>query len=419
MKEESKSSFPFWTYAVKGAVMGIFALVIKLISSFSAIAVYSQDGIVVDLPDFAADIAIFVASLIIYNSVFNLFFSFDKSAAKEYFYSEASLGEASEFKRTFFCKPFLAEIIPALLILSIASACGASWEIFGMFHTAEGKSPYSSGPLPFLATLALVFLILAYERYEAVRYFKILKKQSALEELESKSKIILRVILIFAYPLVLPYLPLVAYLFISSANIITALLAAPVLILSILAIIAAIIGIKLLISIKNRRAFFKKLKTLVRQNSFTLSEIQNPYASLFSRKKNCTFTVKTKKGSFDCLVIGNLNASVPICFTSNSEGYYRYRLGTAKHNVTMQKHFEYTAPGENRKIMIINPTPKYAYICDPECKKEKRLYNSDKLWNYVAYEGEAFLGALDRGSLGKSTSVREETVDVSVPLRLM
>ena len=85
----------------------------------------------------------------------------------------------------------------------------------------------------------------------------------------------------------------------------------------------------------------------------------------------------------------------------------------------MQRHFEFSVPGDNRKIMIINPTPKHAYICDPECKKEKRLYNSDKLWNYVVYEAEAFLGALDRGSLGKSTSVGEETVDVSVPLRLM
>lgn len=80
----------------------------------------------------------------------------------------------------------------------------------------------------------------------------------------------------------------------------------------------------------------------------------------------------------------------------------------------MQRHFEYSAPGENRKLMIINPTPKYAFICDPEFEKEKRLYNSDKLWNFVVYEAEAFLGATDRGSLGKYSSVAESK-DVSVP----
>ena len=73
-------------------------------------------------------------------------------------------------------------------------------------------------------------------------------------------------------------------------------------------------------------------------------------------------------------------------------------------------NINYEVLGEGKPIIL---------GCFCKSKKEKRLYNSDKLWNYVVYEAEAFLGALDRGSLGKSTSVGEETVDVSVPLRLM
>lgn len=417
MYEEEKSAFPLYSYVGKGVGMGIFALIIKLISSFACLGVYAQKGLVGDLPDFAADIAIFVASIFIYNSVFSLFFSFDKTACAEYFALEEE-GAGSEFKKIFLCKSALAEFVPAILIISIASACGASWEIFGMFHIAEGKSPYSSGILPFLVSLVLITLFLVYERYEAIRYWKILKKQQNLEELSSKGKIILRLILIFTYPFTVPYLPLLAYLLITSVNIITVLFAAPILILSIVLIIASVLGIKLLLSMKHRRTFFDELKTLTRQNSFTLTEIQNPYSSLFSRKKKCTFTVKTKQGSFDCLVIGNIRRGVPICFTSDHEGYYRHRIGTQRHNVTMQRHFEYSAPSENRKIMIINPTPKYAYICDPDCKKEKRLYNSDKLWNFVVYEAEAFLGALDRGSLGKYTSVAENT-EIIIPTRRM
>jgi hypothetical protein len=285
-----------------------------------------------------------------------------------------------------------------------------------MFHAADGKSPYASGFLPFLVSLILISAFLAYERYEAVRYWKILKKQSDLDELRSKSKIIIRLILIFTYPLTVPYLPLLAYLLFTSVSIITLLFAAPLLLLTCIALIAAFFGIKLLVSMKTRRDFFEKLNTLIRQNSFEITEIKNKYSSLFSRNKKCTFTIKTKQGSFDCLVIGNIRRGVPICFTSENEGYYRHRIGTQRHNITMQRHFEYFAPGNNRKLMIINPTPKYAYICDPECKKEKRLYNSDKLWNFVVYEAEAFLGALDRGSLGKYSSVAENT-DVTVPTR--
>ena len=59
MYEENRKDFPFWTYIAKGIGMGVFALAIKLISSFACIAVYAQDGIVGELPDFAADIAIF------------------------------------------------------------------------------------------------------------------------------------------------------------------------------------------------------------------------------------------------------------------------------------------------------------------------------------------------------------------------
>jgi len=413
MYEENKNSFLLWTYVAKGVAIGLFALAIKLIASFACVAVYAQTGIVGDLPDFISDIAIFVASLFIYNSIFSLSFSFDKSAVNEYLEYSAEDGETN-CKGIFTYKSFLAVAIPILIILSIGAACGASWEIFGMFHADEGKSPYSNGILPFLANLVLISLFLIYERYEAVRYWKILKKQGNLDELSSKSKIILRLVLIFTYPLTVPYLPLLGYLLVTSVNIITILFAAPILIIGIVAIIASLLGIKLLISMKRRRTFFESLKTLTRQNSFTLTEIKNPYSSLFSRKKLCTFTITTKQGSFDCLVIGNIRRGVPICFTSDKEGYYRYRLGTPKHNITMQRHFEYSAPGENRKLMIINPTPKYAFICDPEFEKEKRLYNSDKLWNFVVYEAEAFLGATDRGSLGKYSSVAESK-DVSVP----
>ena len=103
-----------------------------------------------------------------------------------------------------------------------------------------------------------------------------------------------------------------------------------------------------------------------------------------------------------------------------------------------QKHasLEPYTPGEQPRKRLIklntneSPFPPPAHVveaaeaaarnlqlyCDPECKKEKRLYNSDKLWDFVVYEAEAFLGAADRGSLGKFSSVAENS-DIVVPGR--
>ena len=68
--------------------------------------------------------------------------------------------------------------------------------------------------------------------------------------------------------------------------------------------------------------------------------------------------------------------------------------------------------------MIINPTPKYAYLVDVDSGKEKRIYNADLVWNFVAYEAEAFIGALDRDCLGKYSTSSDTSDDVSIPTRM-
>lgn len=411
---------PYWVYIMKGVGMAFFALAIKLISSFACLAIYAQKGFVSDMPDYATDIVIFIASLFIYNSVFSLIMGFDRSAYEEY---EAKVdtheGNYVGLKRIFAYNAFIFEYIPVVIIMSVAAAIGANWELAGMFHFAEGNSPYASGIVPFLVNIVLISLFMIYERYEAIRYWKDLKKHANLEELQSKAKIIFRVfVIVIAYPIALPYIPAIFYLIMTTAGVLALLFTVPVLALTLAIIIASFILIRFALACKRRRAFFAETRNIVRQHGYEMSQITNPYASLFSRKDLCTFDIKTKQGSFNCLVIGNIKRSVPICFTSENEGYYRHRIGTPKHNITMQKHFEYSAPGDGRKIMIINPTPKFAYICDVESGKEKRVYNSELVWDFVAYEAEAFIASLDRGSLGKYTSTKDND-DVKIPRRFM
>jgi hypothetical protein len=288
-----------------------------------------------------------------------------------------------------------------------------------MFYFGEGRSRFSSGIIPFLAVLVLTTLYMLFERYEAVRYWRVLHRQGNLEELSSKPKIIFRMIfIVIIYPLLLPYLPMIAFIFISFMATLVLLITAPGLAVIIIGIILSILAIRILLAFKRRKNTLKAIRTVVREHGYEITVIQNPYKSLMTRKKLCTFTIKNKKSTFDCLIIGHMIRSTPICFTSENEGYYRYRLGTKRHNITLQKHFTYSAEGDGRKIMIINPTPKYAYLVDTESDKEKRIYNADLVWNFVAYEAEAFIGALDRDVLGRYSTTSDGGSGTSIPTRL-
>jgi len=401
-----------WIYILQGIGIGVIAILLKCLVSFAVLLYYSGENLVGDLPNYILNIVSFVASLLVYNSVYGIFLSFDRSAAEEFIVREDG---SKGFKKIFGYKSFITKAIAAIAFTSVAAALGCAKEIAGMFYLGDGVSPYSNGIVPFSATLFISAFLILFNRYEAVRYWTVLERQGTLYETVNIKKLLIRFIVIaVAYPLTLPLLPLIAFVFISLFATAAAVITAPVLLLIIILLIASLFGLKILLVIKRRKSFIKNTATVVRQHGFSLSEIQNPYSSLFSTKKQCIFTVTNKKTTYDCLVLGQVFKSVPICFTSDSEGYYRYRLGTKRHNITLEKHFTFTTDGSGVKILIINPTPKYAYICDVESDKEKRLFNADKLWNYVVYEAEAFVGALDRDCLGKYSSVAENN-DVKVP----
>ncbi len=387
---------PTWIYILKGFGICAISLLLKNLVSFAILLCYSGENLMGDLPNYAIHIVCFIASILIYNSVIGIFHSLDRAFADDFIKN----------KKIFIDKGFIAEAIAIIATLSLAAAIGASPEIAGMFYFAEGKSPHSSGILPMLATLLISAALLLICRYEAVRYWKVLERQGTLDETVTKKKLIIRLVIVcIAYPLAFPFLPLIAFVCVTFFRAAVTVVAAPLLLLTIIVLIAAIIGAKLLLVIRKRKAFLADLSTVVREHGFLLSEIQNSYSSLFNAKKQCSFSVSNKMTTYDCLVIGHLFKSVPICFTSNFEGFFRYRLGTKRHNITMEKHFTFATEGSGVKILVINPTPKYAYICDTETDNEKRLYNADKLWNYVVYEAVAFIGALDRDCLGKYSSV--------------
>ena len=163
--------------------------------------------------------------------------------------------------------------------------------------------------------------------------------------------------------------------------------------------------LRVLIAIRKRKKFLAKMKESAAKMRFTVTEIKNPAISFISKKKKCTFSLIRDKEIYDCLIIGNPRYRVPVCFISESKGYYRHRIGLPKHNITLESKFDYSLDGDNKKILIISPTPKHAFVTEGE--KEKRLFTADKLWNFVLYESDGFVGAMDRDCLGRYDSNRD------------
>ena len=141
------------------------------------------------------------------------------------------------------------------------------------------------------------------------------------------------------------------------------------------------------------------MKTAAEKKGFTVEKAKNPARSLISGRYKCTFSLTRDEEKYDCLVIGNPRYRVPVCFTSSTEGHYRHRIGTPRRNVTFETKFDYSFEGDGKKLLIIAPTPKHAFIC--EDGKEKRLFTADKLWDAVVYEAEGFIGSLERDCLGR------------------
>ena len=414
---KSLNEKPIWICIVKGMLSAIAALILKSVVSFSAFMSYSSNS---EIKNYVIYIISFVCSLFVYNSIFGIIISYDKGACEEFLKKEdIYTGRFTELKRIYLHKSFITEFLSAVTILSIAAALGAMPEITGMFYLGDGKAPYRTGILPLVLTLFISSVIYLYNRYEAVRYWRMLKKQSSLDSLKSKSTIITRIlVIVIGYPLVLPYIPLLAYPFMTLFGAAALLLSIPILFVAVL-IIFLLYNLSLLIhAINQRKKLVKSLNTLVRELGLSLSKINNPYISLINSKKKCSFDLIINNKEYSCLVLGHMFRSVPICFTSETKGHFRYRIGTARHNISLEKHFEYSLSGKGTKILIISPTPKYACIYIPEKNKDRRIFNADKLWDFVAYEAEAFLRAIDRNCLGKYSSASDDDDGVKIPRML-
>ena len=402
--EEPRYERPLYFSVLKGMGVGAFALILKSLVSLFTWRTYAVGSMFGDFENFAIYIVVFIASILVYNSVFGISMTYDIFARDTVMAATEETHTAMPRLREIYAyRDFLAETATVSAFMFISALLGAFPEIFGMFYLGEGYSPYKSGILPALVILGITLITCLIARYEAVKYWKHLLRTQSLDAVESKTKLILRVItILILYPLVLPYLPLIFFAVLMIWSVIEAAAVAmtvPVFILTIILIIIGLRILRLMLAIRSRHKFFNKVRLAAEKKDFVIKDIKNPSRSIISGRYKCTFSLYREEERYDCLVIGNPKYRVPVCFTSPTRGHYRHRIGTPKRNITLETKFDYSFEGDGKKLLIISPTPKHAFIC--EDGKEKRLFTADKLWDCVVYEAEGFIGSIERDCLGR------------------
>ena len=262
---EPRFERPLYFSVLKGLGVAAFALLLKSIVSFFTWQAYAVGSMFGDFENFVIYIIAFAASILVYNSTFGISMTFDVYARDEVMAAtEDTHTDMPTLRGIFAYRDFWIETATTCTVMFLAGLLGAFPEIFGMFYMGEGHSPYKSGILPALVILFITIFFCIIARYEAVKYWKHLLKTMNLQAIESKTKLLLRVILIFVlYPLVLPLLPLLFFFALAAWSVIEATATAmtvPVFIMTVALIILGLWCLEILLAIKKRRKFLAKVK---------------------------------------------------------------------------------------------------------------------------------------------------------------
>lgn len=428
--------FPYWFYILRGISIYFITLIVKSFVGLRMLDTYSEvetslEAGVTKIPFFVISIFYFVGTFFLLNSVLNLFCTYDKRVMNEF------LDEKWErvyfwrsIKRALRSREFLVECGIVLFFTALGSVVGWYPEVAGMFE-ATGAPDALLFALPFIIMLPLTFVMSLWRRYEAYRYWHYLARSEKLDKLYRISRLLLRAVsLPILYIFFFPFVPMLGLMFISLSAVFAMLIKSLSLLgflLAAVVFVALLFIIKALHSLGKRKKLIKQLRSTAAESGYSLSEIKHPYASLFSRKRECIFVLSKDGKTFTCKVIGSFWQRSPLYFVSKSTAYYMHRLGTKNHHVTLLSAFEYDFSGEGDKIIIVNPVPKRIFVSmdeelfgaeqiyyddsgrlssvlrqsTKEAKSTRELEPGDKIWGYAIYNTTSFISAIDRKVLGR------------------
>lgn len=124
---------------------------------------------------------------------------------------------------------------------------------------------------------------------------------------------------------------------------------------------------------------------------------------LFQRK-GVDFTLQSGKESYACKLVAGVFPGSPMIFSDTGEGVRQDTLRFFKVDILhLNTRIDYRmedAPKEQRKIVIILPVPKNIYA-SVRGDIPRPADTGEIVGSYTVYNATGFLGALERGILGK------------------
>ena len=438
IRENKENDRTIFFYILRGLAIFVLFMIIKSLMTLFAFAIYSSSSAEMsEFPTWAIFLTVSIGDGFVLYSIFNFFTTYDKKVMTRYLHSIDMLEKEPNFftnaRWILSSKEFLIESASCIALLFITQLFNGLYEFGGIFRDT-GAHPFLIRIIPFFFILPLVFISSFLSRTDVVRFWHYLERTGDLRRVESVIRMIIKAILIFVlYIFVFPLSPIALILPLSLFSIFLLLVD----IFTVVGFIAlmiliptTVIAILILRSLSIRKKLFKKLKAAAEKSGTVISEIENPYKSLFNSKIKCRFTLKNENKKYSCRIIGTFWQRAPFFITTEKHAYYRHRIGIKEHNITVYSNVEYGFEGEGKKIIILNPVPRKIYAANDKYseppplddgrlssvlrrtskrKKEsaRKIEPADKVFDYVIYNSTSFVGAVGRRCLDRHNGMFE------------
>lgn len=394
-----------WLYPLRAVAIAAAFMLMRTLTAWRIHALGYDDPSGMNMPAQVPYILVLVANIFIFNSIFYLFSLYDHTTAKRY---KATLSERRvrflpEIKRIASSYEFIVETALVGAIITAVSLTGFFPEGVRCFFGEASYDTTARTLMPLATFLPTTLLTSLFARYEARRYWCHLINVNGFEKLDRKLPLILRALLILIlYPLVFPYAPFVVYMFVT----VFAVLAKVAKVLTVIGVILAVCLIFFLtIGVSRLRFDSHKKKFISRLREIT-AEKENRSITVHEKKQareldyDLSFTEGDQR--YDVKIV-YARRRVPLFFISESEAFFRYRIGTKEHHITLEKHFNYTVPTEGERVLVIISFPKQVFVASDG--GSRRMVGGDKIWNTTVYDAPTFLGSADRSCLERHGGV--------------
>ena len=362
------------------------------------VALDKDTQIFADFPLWSIGLVVVLGSLLLYNSVLRHLCLYARDERDIFLENPSVDGRFAEYSKIVKGRDFILGTAASLVLLAMLIPFGLFYEAEFLFESL-GSARYAA----IYAVYVTAFLFSGINaRYETRRHWRQLYEHKDIEILDSRWRFILRGALILAiYPFAVPLSPILVFTAINVFTVVSAVLG---LFSTVGLCVAAAILLFILLAkpkldaVSQRRRFIKRLYATCERAGYELLDLRSERSLRLGAAGGLTFSLRCGDELYSCRLLAIEHKRRPIHFTSEGRGHLLYKLGTGKHFISLSRNFEYGFEGDGRRILILSPEPKHAFISSDG--GERRLRIGDVMWGATVFEAESFFGAVDRRCLG-------------------